>query len=48
MVHHAEGGDPGVNFISSTLFEDRLSITVISNTDGGWGPTLTEGCRYER
>lgn len=37
MVHHAEGGDPGVNFISSTLFEDRLSITVISNTDGGVG-----------
>lgn len=34
-VHHSEGGDPGVNFISGTLLEDRVSITVISNTDGG-------------
>jgi CubicO group peptidase (beta-lactamase class C family) len=37
LVHHAEGGDPGVNFLSGIHLESGISVTVISNTDGGVG-----------
>ncbi|MGB7860083.1 MAG: serine hydrolase, partial [Acidimicrobiia bacterium] len=35
LIHHAEGGDPGVNFVSGVSFDTDTVVTVISNTDGG-------------
>jgi hypothetical protein len=36
-VHHAEGGDDGVNFVSGAGFGDDVIATVISNSDEGVG-----------
>ena len=35
LIHHAEGGDPGLNFLSGVWLEGESTVTVISNTDGG-------------
>lgn len=37
QVFHAEGGDPGLNFVSGFHGGRDLTVTVISNTDGGVG-----------